>query len=208
MLQPNIYPPDTNEDQQIEKKIILLFLIDKMDIPLSNSQISQFAMEENFMNYYTVQKYLNEMVDIGYLDKLQDNNSTRYTITEDGLTALDAFIKNVPITIRNRIAKYVSEHRKVVKQDYEITANHFFDYNNKEYIVKCGIYEDEMMLMELNLSVVTKEQALIICNNWKSNVNNLYGQIINTLLTKDKEAKKENSEQALPQAPQDEQTIE
>lgn len=193
MLQQDIYPSDPNDDQQIEKKIILLFLIDKMDIPLSNSQISQFAMEENFMNYYTVQKYLTEMVEIGYLDKLQDNNSTRYTITGDGLTALDAFIKNVPITIRNRIAKYVSEHRKTVKQDYEITANHFFDYYNNEYIVKCGIYEDEMMLMELNLSVVTKEQALIICNNWKSNVNNLYGQIINTLLKKVQKDTDENS---------------
>lgn len=185
MLQQNIYPSDSNENTQIEKKIILLFLIDKMDIPLSNSQIAQFAMEENFMNYYTVQQYLNEMVDIGYLDRLQDNNSTRYTITEDGLTALDVFIKNVPISIRNRIIKYVSEHRKIVKQDYEITANHFFDYNNNEYIVKCAIYEDEMMLMEFNLSVVTKEQALAICNNWKSNVSNLYGQIINTLLKKD-----------------------
>jgi len=184
MVQQSMYPSASTEQQQIESKIMLLYLIDKMDIPLSNSQISQFALEENYLNYYKVQLYLSEMVQIGYLDQSQDNNTTRYAITEEGMQALEAFLHYIPSPIRARISKYVTENRKNVKQEFEIVANHFYEFDKNEYIVKCGVYEDDMMLMELNLSVVSKEQALTICNNWKGNVNNLYGQIINILLSK------------------------
>ena len=186
MAQQNIYPSSSSESAQIENKIILLYLIDKMDIPLSNSQITQFAIEENYMNYYSVQQYLSEMVDTGYLDKSHDYNTTRYTITDEGSQILGVFLKNIPQNIKNRILKYVSENRKTAKQDFEIIANHFYDHKNNEYIVKCAVYDDEMMLLEMNLSVVSKEQALSICNNWKSNIDILYGQLMDILLAKDK----------------------
>jgi len=184
-----MYPSSAGEAAQIESKIILLYLIDKMDIPLSNSQITQFAIEENYMNYYAVQQYLSEMVDTGYLDKSRDYNTTRYTITEEGSQVLEFFLKNIPMHIKTRILKYVSDNRKIVKQDFEIIANHFFDHKNNEYIVKCGVYDDEMMLLEMNMSVVSKEQALTICNNWKSNIDVLYGQLMDILLMKDKQGK-------------------
>jgi len=184
MVQQDMYPSDSSEEQQIESKIMLLFLIDKMDLPMSNSQITQFALEEHYLNYYKVQLYLSEMVNIGYLDSSQDNNTTRYTITEEGLLALESFMHYIPQGVRTRICKYVAENRKIVKQDFEIVANYFYDFEKKEYIVKCGVYEDDMMLMELNLTVVSKDQAIAICNNWKSNVDNLYGQIIHTMLSK------------------------
>jgi len=185
MSQQNIYPRDVPEKKQIEHKIMLLYLIDKMDIPLSNSQITQFALEENYMNFYSIQQYLKEMVEIDYLDSSTDNNTTRYTITGDGQKALDALADQLPIPLRTRISKYVSQNRKEVMKGFETTANHFFDHDTNEYIVKCGVYDYDTLLMELNLSVVNKEQALMICNNWKSNVGSLHAQIINILLSKE-----------------------
>ena len=188
MVQQNIDSSESSPEQQIESKIMLLFLIDKMDLPMSSSQIAQFALSENYLNYYKVQVYLSEMSKIGYLDSSHDNNTTRYTITEEGMKALEAFIHYIPTGVRSRILKYVAENRKVVKQDFEVVANHFYDFERKEYTVKCGVYENDTMLMELNLSVVSKEQALSICSNWKNNVDNLYGQIIHIMLSKRKDA--------------------
>ena len=182
-MQQNMYF-STDDDMMIENKVILLYLIDKMDIPLSNSQIIEFAVTETNMNHFSVQQHLTEMVSQGYLDLTQDNSTLRYTVTEDGSQTLDVFIKNISLPIKNKIIKYVAENRKIAKQDFEITANHFYDYNVNEYIVKCGVYEDEIMLMELNMSVVSKEQALNICNNWKHNVTHIYGDVLNILLPK------------------------
>jgi len=184
MSQQNMLPIKSSDNKQIEHKIMLLYLIKKVDIPISNSQIVQFALEENYMNFYTIQEYLREMVDVEYLDSSQDNNSTRYTITGEGLKALELFSKYVPLNVKNRINKYVSENQKTVKQDYEIIANYFYEHDTKEYLVKCGVYDDDTMLMELNLSVVSRQQALFICNNWKNNVGKLYTQFMGILFSK------------------------
>lgn len=183
MSQQNIYPQTPSEKKQVEHKVMLLYLIHKMDIPLSNSQITQFALEENYMNFYSVQQYLKEMVNTDYLDSSYDNNITRYTITGEGIKALDTFAAHIPNQIKNRIAKYVAANRKEIIKCFETTANHFYDNVTNEYIVKCGVYDYDTLLMELNLSVVNKEQALLICNNWKNNVGSLHAQIINILLT-------------------------
>ena len=67
-----------------ESKLIILYLIEKIEIPLSNSEICQFALEKNLMDYFSVQQYLSEMVESGLLEVTTENNSTRYTITADG----------------------------------------------------------------------------------------------------------------------------
>lgn len=190
-----MYPPSSDEGMQIENKIILLYLIDKMDIPLSNSQIVQFCLDGNYMNYYTVQQYLAEMVSNGFLDKSMDNNTTRYTITDEGIETLSLFINKVPQVIRNNLNKYVAENKKIVKQELQCTANHFYDHNSKEYTVKCVVYEDELLLMEINLSVVSKEQAISICNNWRTNINQLYGQILGIL---DKKSSHKEADKTMP----------
>ncbi|MDR2940756.1 MAG: DUF4364 family protein [Clostridiales bacterium] len=164
-----------------ENKLIILYLIDKMDIPMSNSQISQFALEQDYMNYFSLQQCLAEMAASKFLESTQENNNTRYTVTDTGLQILDYFENNIPSQIRNKIINYVKDNRKILKRDFEITANYFYDHKTNEYIVKCGVYEDEVALMELNVSVVTKDQAKIISNNWKANVSSLYSSIISQL---------------------------
>lgn len=173
-----------SEYKSIEDKLLLLYLIDKMDIPLSNSQISQFALQEDYMDYFVLQQNLTEMTQTGFLDKFQDNNTTRYTILDKGIEILEYFEKRIPVDIRSEINKYVIDNRKTIKKDYEITANYFYDHTNNEFIVKCGVYEDETMLMELNISVVSKEQAKTICSNWKENVKTMYGEILTSLMSK------------------------
>lgn len=179
LSEPNAGNPDFSH---ADSKLILLYLINKIDIPLTNSQISQFAMEENFMHYFTLQQSLSEMVENGYLESTQENNDTHYTITGEGLTTLGYFEKQIPPYIRNTINKYVNDNRKSIKRDYEITANYFYVHESNEYMVKCGVYDDETVLMEINVSVVNREQAKFICANWKQNVNKLYGSILLELI--------------------------
>jgi len=172
------------EYPDVENKLLLLYLVNKMDLPLSNNQISQFALEENLMGYLVLQKTLEEMVISGYLDKTKDNNITRYTITDEGFTVLEYFERQIPLVVKDKINKYVIDNRSTIKKDFEITANYFYDHTNNEYTVKCGSYEDEKILMEINVSVVNKEQAKFICNNWKANVAKLYGTILSELVKK------------------------
>jgi hypothetical protein len=125
------------------------------------------------------------MVDMGFLDASQenaaDNNTTRYTVTEDGANTLDFFERRIAFSTRQAINRYTNENRHKIKKGYEKTATYFPDENNDEFRVKCGVYEDQRALLELFISVDTREQAKFIQTNWQKNASVLYGQIINAL---------------------------
>ncbi|MCL2406409.1 MAG: DUF4364 family protein [Defluviitaleaceae bacterium] len=164
-------------------KIILLYMIDKFDVPLSMQRISAFVYEEALMESGQVTVYLQELAEVGYLEKSSGGGGlSYYTITDDGGDALESFSALVPGDVKAKLTKYAGANRYAVKKDFESTANLFYDRDSGEYIVKCGVYEHDITLMEINLSVVSREQATAICNNWRENVTNLYAEILGLLL--------------------------
>ena len=169
------------EMKEPENKLLLLYLIDKMDLPLSRSQITDYILEAEFMDYYTLQQALADMAEQGYLEVQQNNNTTRYTATEEGLQTLEYFEKHIPLPVRAKINAYIKENRKNIQRDFETTATFFPNVENDEFVVKCGAYEEGRVLMEISISVDTREQARTVQNNWKSNAKVLYGEILMTL---------------------------
>lgn len=174
---------EASEYKNVENKLLLLYLIDKMELPLSRSQITEYVRQAEYMDYYTLQQTLADMVEGGYLENTQDNNTTRYTITDEGQTTLEYFEKHIPAPVRTKINNYVRDNRRNIKRDYENTATYFPNVENDEFMVKCGVYEDERVLMELFISVDTRDQAKLIQTNWKANAKVLYGRIIEALAT-------------------------
>ena len=169
--------------KKVEHKLLILYLIDKMELSLSRSQITDYVRQADFMDYYTLQQTLADMAGEGYLDESQDNNNTLYAITGEGQTMLEYFEKHIPAPVRALINGYVRDTRKDIKKEYESTANYFPNAVNNEFIVKCGVYEDERSLLELSVAVDTRQQARLIQDNWKANARMLYGKVIETLIT-------------------------
>ena len=44
------------QEQLTLYKLMILYLIEKVDFPLSNSQISEFILDKGYTNYFTVSK--------------------------------------------------------------------------------------------------------------------------------------------------------
>ena len=163
-----------------EHKLIILHLLQKMGIALSNSEICQFLLAKNYMDYFSVQQYLSELVDAGCLDKTREQNNTLYTLTDDGEEIVNYFLNRISDEVKNEINIYVQENNKRVRNEYAITANYFPELNG-DFLVKCGLCDDNgAPLMEINVAVVSKKQAQQICRNWKKHVK----QQISTLTSK------------------------
>jgi DNA-binding PadR family transcriptional regulator len=175
---------EKTEHIQVENKLILLYIINKMELPLSRSQLTEFVREGEYMDYYIMQETLAEMSDEGYLESSQDNNNTRYSITDEGITMLDYFENLIPPSVRAKITQYVQQRFNCIKRDFEVTANYFLDSDTNEYIVKCGAYEDKCLLMEVQVSVVSRAQAKLISSNWKNHASETYLNILNELIRK------------------------
>jgi len=177
----------TIEYKDVENKLLLLYLINMMDLPMSRSQITDFIIQKDLMNHFTLEQNLTDMVERRFLEATQENaqdeNTTRYALTEEGLTNLELLENQIPRPVRNIISQYVEENRGKIKKGFEKTAHYFPNVENDEYIVKCGVYDDKRgsMLMEISVPVITREQAKHIQSNWNANYNSLYQRILATL---------------------------
>lgn len=172
-----------------QSKLIILYLLYKMNVPMSNGQICQFTLDANYIEYFSLQKYLSEMLEGGLLSLNETNGKQRYSITTDGYEILSYFMDRIPSDIRENINNYVSKMLGEVKRDMEVSAAYYCNADN-DYTVKCGIYENERTLLEISVSVVSKEQAKLICHNWKHDTNNMYLTILTTVMTEEEEITK------------------
>jgi len=179
--------PISLEYKDVENKLLILYLINRMELSMSNAQVTDFVITKDFMNHLTLGQVLADMLDQNLLEATQENaldvKSTRYTITNKGLTSLEYFENHIPRTVRSLINQYVEDKRGEIKRDYEISANYFPDAENNDFQVKCGIYEDKRALIELSISVDTREQVKLILANWRSDASVLYERIIAAVTT-------------------------
>lgn len=164
-----------------ENRLIILYLMYQMDMPLSWEHLYNFAVND-YMDYFEFQTYITEMEQNGIIETNKDDNVTYYSLTDDGEKTVNTFSKLIPESKRKSIISYVRKNKGVIKKEYAVSAN-YFQYDDNEYVVKCSFIEDDVTLMELNLTVVTKEMAKQVKRNWKQNVSSIYNNLLQSLLS-------------------------
>jgi len=171
------------ENQLAENKLIILYLLKKINIPLSNNEICQFALERNIMDYFSTQQCLAELTDCDFIEEYTENGSTRYITTPEGNRTLIFFQNRISEWLKNSANEYVINNNKRIRNEYETSANYFPEING-DYLVKCSVCGiDGSKIMEVDVTVATKNQAQIICKNWKKNVTSIAGDIFTRLVT-------------------------
>lgn len=171
-----------------ENKLILLYIIKRVEIPISNLQITKLILENRFMNYFLLQQFLNELCDNGFLSQSSEGGKIFYSITEYGNQSLDYLINLIPAGIKRNIDNTINSIRKNIKNETLITADFIPESENK-YVVYCKVHEDSFSLMDLKIAVGTKSDARTICNNWEKYSQEIYPEIIE-ILTRNRETKK------------------
>ena len=65
-------------------KLIVLYMLDRVDFPLTTSQISEFILDKGYTTYFRLQSALAELTDSGLLKIELTHNRTLYNLTEEG----------------------------------------------------------------------------------------------------------------------------
>ena len=140
------------QEQLTLYKLMILYLIEKVDFPLSNSQISEFILDKGYTNYFTVQRAFHELEEENMLRVKQIRNMSHYALSDEGLEAIE-----------------------MLKAD-------FYPSKGDEYTVNLKISEKESPLLEINLNVVSRDQAVYICDHWEKKHSDVYSMLIEKLL--------------------------
>jgi len=175
------------EYKDVENKLLILYLINMMDLPMSRAQLTDFIIDKELMNHFTLEQNLVDMEDRGFLESTredaQDISTTRYTLTEVGISHLEELNEHIPKPVRRMINQYVDNTRGKIRKGFERTCHYFPDLETDEFIVKCGVYDDKRgtSLMEISMPVATREQAKQIQTHWNLNYSSIYQKVLNAL---------------------------
>ncbi|OON90825.1 MAG: hypothetical protein ATN34_02770 [Epulopiscium sp. Nele67-Bin002] len=161
-------------------KLIVLYLLSEIKLPLTLSQLTQIILEKGYTDYFSIQQYLNQLFESQLIEKHKENNSSYFCISDSGKQTLDFFVSRIPCSIRSEIDDFIYANWRSLKNELDITAQ-YIPNKKYEYIVYCKITENDISLIELNINVTTKHQAAQLCDKWKNNASDLYRDILHLM---------------------------
>ena len=92
-------------------KLIVLYMLDKVDFPLTNSQISSFILDKGYTSYFTLQSVLSELTEAKLVRQETIRNSSYFSLTDSGAETLLYFHKRISKAIREEIDQYMRENK-------------------------------------------------------------------------------------------------
>lgn len=162
-------------------KLIVLSMLDRVDFPLTNAQISDFILTKEYTNYFTLQQVLSELVETSLAEEHTVRNSTYYQMTEKGKETLSFFGHMVSEAIHKDMDCYFKENAIALRDETSIRAD-YYENNHEEYSVRLRVMEKDSPVIDLTLSVPTESQANSICDNWKKKNQKIYAYLMQELL--------------------------
>lgn len=162
-------------------KLIVLYMLERVDFPLTTSQISEFILDKGYTTYFKLQEALAEMVDSGLLRVETTHNRTLYHLTEGGEETIQFFKNKISPAIQKDIDEFLSEKRYDLKEEVAIKSDYYLNTNH-EYEVQCQIVENGFSLIDLKLTVPTEVEAETIANNWTRQSQEIYTLLLTKLL--------------------------
>lgn len=162
-------------------KLIVLYMLDKLDFPLTNGQISEFILDKGYTSYFTLQQAISEMVEAGFLREETTHNRTLYHLTKEGAETIHFFRNNISSAIQDDINSFLYEKSYELKNEVSVKAD-YYQTKSLEYAVRCQILENGVPLIDMTVTAPTIEAATTIANNWNQKNQEVYAQIMTSLL--------------------------
>lgn len=163
-------------------KLTILAMLDRVDYPLSNAQIANFfLLQEYTTDYFKIQQGLSDLQDAGLVRVRASRRNTQYVITAAGRETLALLGDKVSEGIETDIINYFQENGMDFQNDNAVIAD-YYRTPNHDYAVRCQYRKKNCSLIDLTLTVKKKEQAEAICGNWKKQNGDVYTYLMDLLL--------------------------
>lgn len=166
-------------------KLILLYVLDKMEIPLTENSILEIcSSQNNWVNWMDCKDLLVQLIDAKFVYKPNtENDESRYNITVSGRGCLSQFYTKIPASLRDNIAQFAEENKMQYKRNQEYVAK---SYKNEDgsYTVDLNILEPltTESIFRLSLKTDTRHNATAACKKWRELAANVYEYVYSKII--------------------------
>ncbi len=162
-------------------RVMILYMLDKVEYPLNGTQITSFILEKEYTNYFTVQETLSNLTASGLITAESTHSNTRYHLTGEGRQSLRFFEDKISPEIKEDIDSYFREHNFKLKQETSVYAD-YQKASGPGWQVQCRVKNVDDPLLDLTLYVPTVEEAKAICANWDKENTEVFAMLMDLLV--------------------------
>lgn len=166
-------------------KLMTLYMLNKVNFPLTNTQISNFFLNKEYANYFVFQQVVSELLESEFISSETVRNTSYYRITNMGIETIELFNDKIPVEIIDDMDIFLIDNKYEMRNEVGTTSD-YYKSTNQDYIVNCNIKEGNSSLIEVNLSVPSEDVAEIMCNNWKEASQEIYSIVMKRLMKDNK----------------------
>lgn len=160
-------------------KLILLYILREKGC-ISRSDLSDFVLYREYMDYFALDQYLLELEDSGLITSSEENHHITYSITRIGCETLDLFQLRIPHSLRREIMEYAELEalKRPSTMGLDVSIHQEAD---GRYTVTCYVRDYDTHLFELVFHVSTQEEATRLRIQWLQKGLSLYRNLIRDL---------------------------
>lgn len=162
-------------------KLMVLYMLKKVNFPLSNAQMSDFFLNKEYTNYFTFQQVLNELLESNLIRVETIRNTSRYEMTKEGDEVLYYFGNKISEAIVEDMDQFLKDNKFKLRNETGIVSD-YYKSTDHDYVVHCEVREGKSVLLEVNVSMPGEEQASAMCDNWKNHSQEIYAYIMKKLM--------------------------
>lgn len=168
-------------DPETLYKLMVLYLLKKVNFPVTNSQMSEFMVSKEYTNFFTFQKVLSELQESNLIRLQTMHNTTHYEITPVGEQTLGLFENKLSAAIVADIDEFLRTNKFKMRDEVAVRTE-TVKLSDTEYLARMSVIEGKNPLFELGLSLPSEEQAESVCTKFREKNQFLYERIIKELM--------------------------
>lgn len=173
----------TSDDETLaENKVLILYLLNKANKPLTNDVLYKLVLTAIDMNYFYFQQFILDLKKVNYIISFQKEDQILYSITDSGKRTLDLTLDLLPGIIKLKADTNIKQILETSEEDHSIVSE-FTPLSENHYIIVCKIVENNETIFEVKTFAGSREQAKEIVDNWKNNASIIYPKILDALTT-------------------------
>lgn len=161
-------------------KLIILYMLGRVDFPLTKSQIGDFILEKEYTNFLTLQQVIGELTDAGLITAQSIRNRTHLSITKEGRETLNFFENQISSGIKEDVADFFQKNEIQLRNEVSILSD-YYKSTSGEYEAHLTAKDKGVNLIDITISVPSKETASVICDNWQRKNQDIYQYLISQL---------------------------
>ena len=161
-------------------KLIVLYMLDRVNFPMTKAQVGDFILEKEYTNFLTLQQAIGELIDADLISAKSIRNRTHLAITDEGKTTLSYFGNRINDSIKQEIDAFFEANEIEMRNEVSIQAD-YFKSTTGEYEAHLLATEKGIRIADITLSVPDADTASAICDNWQKKNLEIYQYLVSQL---------------------------